>query len=216
MNLPILDRDKIDYFKPTFTLDVNSVALKHPKNWPPFINGLAQLEYNYFEYEKIELCVTPQTQDEILQGYPISSLGSTAYSRFQKSQFFKSRPKGTTLSYTEQEADDVWLEIRQILFPSVNDENLFQNHRADITQLFYHLTVSGTLANSAFLTTDTNFHNHSSEIKSELGVTIMNPHQAWEEYQPKYGLYIPKETEIDRFWENQNNYFQKLWSESEK
>lgn len=109
MILPTLGRAKINYGLPTLTLDVNQIALKDPYVWPPEMNGLSQLEWNYFQKRTVELCVTPQTPAEITQGTLIRSLGNVAYNRFQKSQLFKSRPSGTTLTLTEQESNALWL-----------------------------------------------------------------------------------------------------------
>jgi hypothetical protein len=137
MILPILEREKINNAVPVFTLDVNQVALKAPSQRDPRMRGLAPLEYNYFELPKVELCVTPETDFEITQGINVNSLGARAYERFQKSQLFKNRPAGLTLSLVDYEADDLWLGISDILWPSVRHDQFTPNQRADVSQLFF-------------------------------------------------------------------------------
>ena len=39
--------------KPIITLDINLVVFEHPSTWPAALNGLIQLEYNYFEVKNI-------------------------------------------------------------------------------------------------------------------------------------------------------------------
>ncbi|MCJ7497041.1 MAG: hypothetical protein MUO78_02750, partial [candidate division Zixibacteria bacterium] len=162
----------------------------------PEMYGLPELEFNYFVERKVELCVTPETPLEILNKYPISCLGTIAYDRFQKSQFFKLRPPGTTLNLTEKESNTLWMGTKSILYPGVSDANLTPRQIADVNQIFYHTTASGSLNNSAFLTMDTNFHNHAEELNTELGIRVLYPKIAWEEFQPKFGLYIPKAEEL--------------------
>ena len=92
MIIPQLERDKINLDLPIFTLDVNQVALKNPNQWLPSMQGLAPLEWNYFGVSSVELCVTPETAFEITKNQSLSSLPFTAYQRFKKTEFFKSRP----------------------------------------------------------------------------------------------------------------------------
>ena len=203
MILPVLERDKINYDIPTFTLDVNQVALKDPSAWPAQMSKLIHLEWNYFQDSKVELCVTPETSQEITQGVSPENLGAIAYARFRKSQLFKSRPAGTTLTLSEQDSNTLWLGIRDILYPTVDDSNLSSNQRSDVSQIFFHTVTSGSLANSAYLTIDQNFHNHATELCSELGITILTPNQAWEYFQPKYDFNTPTEKEIKKFFNDQ-------------
>jgi hypothetical protein len=211
MILAILEREKINNDVPIFTLDVNQIALKEPQTRPPDTKGLAPLEYNYFRASNVELCVTPETPWEInRQGMNVNSLGATAYERIQKTQFFKSRPAGLTLSLAEQEANQLWMGIKGILWPSVADQNLTTNQRSDVSQLFFHTVVGSTISDAAFLTTDNNFLAHRSEIENGLGIYVMTPTEAWQQYKEPYGLYSPTETEILQIWTEQKKYLQHL------
>lgn len=216
MILKVLEQPKIDYTRPTLTLDVNQIALKNPSQWPPEMEGLVQLEWNYFELRKVELCVTHETPDEITQRADLSRLGEVAYNRFQKSRLFKTRPPGTTLDLKGDEPNILWMGIRNILFPSVDDAHLTSNQIADIKQIFYHCTASGSLANSAFITIDTNFHRRAGELESELGITVMTTHEAWDEYGSKYDLYMPNGKEIKYLLDKQHEYLQRLKDESNR
>jgi hypothetical protein len=215
MILPLLEREKINNSVPIFTLDVNQIALRQPTTWVPEMDGLAQLEWNYFEIPNVELCVTPETPFEITAGVDVSSLGARAYERFQKSQLFKSRPAGTTLSLVDQEANELWVGIKEILWPSIPDRNLTTGQRADVSQLFFHTIASSTKSNAAFLTIDTNFHDHKSEIRKELGIHVLTPREAWRQYEPMYGLYEPTDVEVLKLWQDQQMYFRQLWEEAE-
>lgn len=210
MILKKLERDKIDYKLPTFTLDVNQLALK---KWPP---GLPELEWNYFNIGNVELCVTPETSEEIMRGVSPSSWGSIAYDRLQKSMLFKSRPPGTTLSLTSQESNIVWQGIKEIVFPQINESQFTFNQRSDVTQVFFHTVASGSVMNSAFITNDNDIYNHRTELRDSLGITVLHALEAWEQYQPKYDLYKPKEKDIQNLLENQEAYFKRLREESAK
>ncbi|MDF1544692.1 MAG: hypothetical protein P1R58_06270, partial [bacterium] len=129
-------------------------------------------------------------------------------------QLFKLRPPGTILDLSGDEPNVLWNGIRQILFPSVRDEMLKQNQIADISQMFYHTTASGSIANSAFLTVDGNFHAHSDELRDELGIQVMYPNQAWNDFYEPYGLYKPNKREIDHMILEQRKYLQQLREES--
>jgi len=212
MILKILERGKINYKLPTLTLDVNQIALKDPSQRPPEMEGLAPLEWNYFYLQKVELCVTPETPDEITKKTPLSNLGAAAYSRFQKSQLFKTRPPGTTLNLTDKESNILWTESKQILWPGVSQ--LIPRQMADVNQIFYHTIASGSLVNSAFITIDKNFHNHAAELRTKLGIKILYPYEAWEEFQLKYDLYKPNGKEIESLWADQQQYFEKLKNEA--
>src|SRR5262245_11644667 len=96
--IPSLCSTKVDLGKPVFTLDVHGVALRDPSAWPRSMQGLAPLEWNYFKTGKVELCVNPELTFEITAGRSVASLGWAAYQRYNKSQLFKSRPSGATLS----------------------------------------------------------------------------------------------------------------------
>ena len=218
MKFPIADRDKVNYGKPTCTFDVNLVALRPPQSLStytvPVVIPVYQLEFNYFEYEAVELCVTPETEREITKGVSVSSLGYTAYMRFQKTRLFKSRPPGATLDLSEDDANTLWTNARNILFPTVDDKSLNPTQLSDVTQVFYHTASSGTLLHSAFVTNALNFLRHSGELKAALGITIMEPEQAWKTYQHDYDLYVPNQKEIEHMWQEQQTFFKRLREEA--
>ena len=215
MILPQLDRDKVNLDLPLFTLDVNQVALRDPAEWPEALRPLSYLEWNYFETEKVELCVTPVTAFEITKGESLADLPYTAYRRFQKSQFFKSRPSGTTLQLSRQEGDVLWGGTRDILWPTVDDGSLTVNQRSDVNQLFYHTIASGsTCSNAAFVTLDTNFLDRRDVIMRDLGVTIVTPSEAWDQYNRPYDLYHPSPAEIQIVFDRQQGYLESLSTQS--
>jgi hypothetical protein len=216
MILPILERDKINYNIPVFTLDVNQIPLNDPSTWTPPMNNLINLEWNYFKGNNIELCVTPETPEEIMRGAPTAYHGHIAYTRFQKSQLFKSRPAGTTLTLNEQDSNTLWLGIRGILFPTVDDAHLTFNHRSDVSQVFFHTVASGSLSSSVFITMDDDILRHGYELQRELGITVLNPNNTWEEFQPRYGLYSPSQTEIRSLYTEQRDLFDRLKTEASK
>jgi hypothetical protein len=209
-----LESTKVALGLPVFTLDVNQVALKDPSQWTPSMQGLAPLEWNYFNTQQVELCVTPELQYEITGGQSLDALPWTAYQRFKKSQLFKSRPSGTTLSLTEQEASVLGNGVRGILWPTVPETGLTYKQRADVSELYFHTVANSTLSNAAFLTNDSDFLSKASDIQSELGVTVMAPTPAWMEYQPKFNLYVPSPTEIQEFLKEQRSHLLQLSTRS--
>ena len=203
MILSILHKDQIKNEKPIITLDVKLVIFKHPSTWPAALNGLAQLEYNYFELKNIELNVTPHIVTKRYNKMQSNFLlGFVVYKRILRNKFYNNR-HSTTLRLTKQKANELWYKIRNILWASIDDNDLTLNQMLDNTQLFYHLIASGYSSNSAFLTIDNNFLNLSSELHSELGLSIMRPQHAWEKYQREFSLYIPDENDINWMWQNQ-------------
>lgn len=209
----IFDRlkgEKIDYEKPVFTLDVNQISLKRP------IPGLCNLEYNFFETGQVELCVTPETTLEITKLTPVGELGAAAYLRILKSDLYKRRPAGTILELDERESNELWMGIRGILFPTVTDALLNQNQKADITQMFYHATASGSIGNSAFITDDGNFHRHRSTFETQMGIQVMPPREAWDRFSGEYELYRPSDREVEYVWEQQQEYYRRLKEEAER
>ncbi len=202
---------KIDWEKPVITLDVNQIALKNPTCWPA---GLPQLEYNYFKTEQLELCVTPTTSGELTCWKDINDvkIGSRTYDRFKKSQLFKSRPDHARANFSSLEAEAVWNQLRQILWPT--DKFLTRNQFHDVSQLYFHTVASGCIANSCFATLDHNFLNKKDAIQGELGVSVMTPEQAWNHYQPKFALYAPSSEECLSVWNAQNEYFSQLEQEA--
>jgi hypothetical protein len=190
---------------------VNQIALKDPTEWDPRRSGLAPLEWNYFEAQRIELCVTPETAFEITGGASLGDLPYTGYRRFKKTEFFKSRPSSTTLSLNEQEANDLWNGTREILWPGIRATDLNHRQRADVSQLYFHTVTSGsTCANTAFLTDDHNFLNRRGNIQSGLGVAVMTADDAWVRYSDEYGLYHPTPWEIAQVHERQQQYITQL------
>ena len=180
------------------------------------MNNLINLEWNYFKARSVELCVTPETPEEIMRGAPTANHGHIAYTRFQKSQLFKSRPAGTTLTLNEQDSNILWLGIRGILFPTVDDAHLTFNHRSDVSQVFFHTVASGSLSSSVFVTMDIDILRHEHELQRELGITVLTPNHTWEECQPRYGLYSPSNSEITSLYTEQRKLFNSLKTESSK
>ena len=82
--------------------------------------------------------------------------------------------------------------------------------------MFFHTVASGSVAQAAFVTVDTNFHKYTQELRSQLGVTVLTPQQAWEEYQPRFNLYKPTVNEIRSLWTEQQVYFRELQLLAEK
>ena len=203
MILSKLERDKINLDLPLFTLDVNQVALNDPRCWSPEMQGLAPLEWNYFMRGNVELCVTPETAFEITKGKALDSLPYRGYQRIKKTEFFKNRPAGTTLDLSREESTELWTGIKDILWYSVRG-GLNQRQLSDVNQLFYHTVSSGsTCYNTVFLTIDNHFISKKDVITSELGVTVLTPSEAWEEYRPSYHLYVPTQNEVDQVVEDQ-------------
>ena len=214
MLLTQLERAKIDWERPTFTLDVNQIALRSPEQLPPELYGLPELEWNYFHEHKIELCVTPESSGEIAKDRDLSMLGQQAFNRVQKTRLYKLRPSDVTLDLTDDEANRLWTGSRQMLFPTVTDQALTLNQIHDVNQLVFHTISSGTLSNSAFVTNDGAFHRAKADIVTELGVTILHPGEAWEEYRPTYNLVQPSETDAQRLWQQQQELFHTIRSDT--
>ena len=212
MILTQLERAKIDWQRPTFTLDVNQITLRPPDTLPPELYGLPQLEWNYFEEQSVELCVTPESSGEIVKGRNLSTLGQQAFNRFQKTQLYKLRPSNVTLDLTADDANRLWIGSRQLLFPTVVDERLTDNQIHDVNQLVFHTVSSGSVANSAFITNDGAFHRAKADIASELGVTILRPGEAWEQYRPLYSLVEPGPNDVRNLWERQQALFSQIQS----
>jgi hypothetical protein len=211
INLPLDDREKINLSKPIFTLDVNQIALKHPSQRPQGYEHLASIEYNYFETDLVEIAVTPETESEITKGVPDGELGWNAYKRVSKSRWFKTRPVGSTLLLTEQSSNELWLDMRYKLCPTVSDDQLTPQQRADVSQLFFHTVSSGaTASNSVFVTWDKNFLNKDNILYTCYGVQIMPPTEAWNQYESDYNLITPTTGEVDRVFNQQENLFTQI------
>ena len=179
------------------------------------MQGLAPLEFNYFNTNQVELCVTPELPFEITKGQDLASLPWTAYRRFKKSQLFKSRPSGTTLSLSEQDADILWGGIRDVLWPSVTDGALTAKQRGDVSELYFHTVSNSTVANSAFLTCDRNTLSNADDIRDGLGVNVMTFTDAWEEYRPRFQLYEPTMPEIQTLLGQQTTLLEQLSTRSQ-
>jgi hypothetical protein len=212
LKLPIPDRDKINLELPSYTLDVNQIALKPPWERSPLIHGLACLEYHYFEQGSVELCVTPETAREIAQGTQINSLGQMAYARIQKTELFKARPASMTLALTDQEANELWKDIRRVLWPNVSNVYMTPRHLADVNQIFFHTVCSSTAANAAFVTLDNDILSKQSDLRERYGITVQSPDEAWCESKRRYSLYDPGDTAITRVWLEQFDLFKRLKS----
>jgi hypothetical protein len=213
IRLPVDDRFKIDLAKPVLTLDVNQIALRPPAQLAPEYLPLLSIEWNYFETGLVEAAVTPETAHEITKGIPDEQLGSFAYQRLEKSRWFKARPSGSTLSLDVQESNELWLDMRQRLWPTLSNSQLNDNQRADVSQLFFHAVSSGsTVLHSAFVTLDHNFLGRAPELRSTYGVTVMTPGQAWTQYHSPFHLVQPTSSDIDALWRRQNTVLARLRS----
>jgi hypothetical protein len=212
MRLPIPDRDKVDLSLPAFTLDVNQVAIRPTYHQRPDLRGLACLEFNYFEQRMVELCVTPETAAEIAQGVETSSLGAAAFQRICKSELFKARPASTVLDLSTDEADDLWSDVRESLWPGVSTGALARNQVADVTQLFFHVVCSSMVANSAFVTLDRNFLDRAADLQTRYGISVLSPNDTWATFSPRYSLVTPTESDVNRFLDEQQKFFAGLRS----
>lgn len=205
---PLPNRNTVNLELPTFTLDVNQIPLKAPVKRPPDLDGLGGLEWNYFEHHKVELCVTPETQLEITQGVRVESLGLAAYQRYLKSELYKRRPPEATLQLSNAEANELWTDMRNLLWPTIRSSDLMPRQVADVNQMFYHTVSSGSTAdNSVFVTLDNNFLGHAVPFYERYGVTVLNPNSAWARYQPKHNLQMPTIGQLDRLWNRQQQLF---------
>ena len=214
MLLSSLASTKVDLGKPVLTLDVHGVALRDPATWSATMQGLAPLEWNYFKTGQVELCVGPELTFEITGGQSLSSVGWRGYQRFKKSQLFKSRPSGATLSLTEQQANTIWTGVRQILWPRVKDVALTAKQRADVSEVYFHTVANSTLSNSAFLTCDRNTLRKSSIIQKDLGVAVMTFTEGWQEYRKKFSLHQPTPAEVRALISEQRSWLNQLSTRS--
>jgi hypothetical protein len=212
MRLPIPERDKVDLGLPVCTLDVNQVAIRSTYHRRTELRGLACLEYNYFEKRTVELCVTPETASEITQGIETNSLGSAAFRRIRKSELFKARPANTVLELSGNEADELWSDIRESLWPGVSTGSLHRNQVGDVNQLFFHTVCSSMVANSAFVTLDSNFLGRASDLRARYGVTVLGPNATWEMFAPQYSLVTPNDSDVNRLLREQQKFFEGLRS----
>jgi hypothetical protein len=199
LRLPIPDRDKVNLELPSFTLDVNQIALKPPSERGRDRVGLGFLEYHYLEEASVELCVTPETHVEISRG----SFGWTAYDRIRKTELFKARPGSTSLLLDEEEANELWTDIRGVLWPTISDGALTVRHRSDINQVFFHTVCSSAVANSAFVTLDQDILRAEGTLHRNYGIKVMTPNDAWSYSQLEYGLRQPESSAVERTWREQ-------------
>ena len=208
---PLQNRNTVNLALPSFTLDVNQIPIKAPVDRDKKLQGLAGLEFNYFECGKVELCVTPETQIEITKGISIGSLGSAAYQRFLKTELYKRRPAEAVLQLTNAEANDLWCDMRNVLWPTTKSNDLIPRQIADVNQMFYHAVSSGSTAdNSVFVTLDRNFLGHSDTLYGRYGVTVLDPNTAWGTYQRRYNLQAPSTSQEDNLWNNQQKLFSSI------
>lgn len=198
LRLPIPDREKINLELPSFTLDVNQIALRRPADRRPDWVGLGFLEYHYLEEESVELCVTPHAAVELARGS-----GRRAYDRIRKTELFKARPSTTTLVLTDDESDDLWMDIRSALWPNVSDAALTVGHRSDVSQIFFHTVCSSAVANSAFLTLDNDILRCEAELRNRYGIRVMTPNDAWSYSQQQYRLAQAASSSVERVWREQ-------------
>lgn len=208
---PLPNRNTVNLAVPSFTLDVNQVPIRPPAKLPADLYGLCALEWNYFEHRNVELCVTPETEMEITQGTDVTSLGWAAYQRFKKSELYKRRPPDAILQLSQGTANQLWDDMRGVLWPSV--KNLAPNQIADVNQIFYHAVSSGSTAdNSIFVTRDDNFIRNATPLYQRYGVTVLRPNDAWKHYEQKHNLQTPSTGQLDTLWNDQQRLFLSLRS----
>lgn len=118
------------------------------------------------------------------------------------------------MDLSDDEANRLWTGTRQMLFPTVADDVLTGNQIHDVNQLVFHSISSGSLSNSAFVTNDGAFHRAKNDIANELGVTILRPSEAWEEYQPTYSLVSPSDADVQSLWARQQALFTQIRSDT--
>ena len=213
--IPLADTNSYDLELPTFTLDVNQIPLQPPAVAIPELHGLLNLEYNYFGPHSVDLCVTPTTPEEITRGQPSTSLGAVANNRFLKSELYKRRPPDAILHLADDDAGELWSDMRSVLWPTVTGLQLTPNQRADVDQIFWHAVSSGSMSvNSAFLTLDNNFLRNAQYFKNQYGVLILDPNSAWESFRGTYGLQLPTPDDLHDLWAQQHGYFARIGEES--
>jgi hypothetical protein len=199
LRLPIPDREKVNLELPSFTLDVNQIALKRPSDRGADRVGLGFLEYHYLEEASVELCVTPETRIEIARG----PFGRIAYDRIRKTELFKARPASTSLLLDQAEADDLWDDIRAVLCPTISDAAMTIRHRSDVNQVFFHTVCSSAVANSAFITLDQDILRAHGTLRQRYGINVMTPNDAWSYSRREYRLSQPESSAVDRTWREQ-------------
>lgn len=214
MSLPWSSTSRTSLGRPVFTLDVNQIALKQPGLWTPAMKGLGPLEWNHFRTHQVELCVTPETAFEITQGQALDSMPWTGYLRFKKSQLFTSRPSGTTMSLNEQQANELWQDLRGVLWPNVSDAMLTGKHRADVSQLYFHMIGNSLVTDSAYLTGDRDFLDRADAVHGRFGVVTMTPTEAWTDYRLKYSLHEPSDHELGAFLRQQHQHLLQMSTRS--
>jgi len=211
LTLPLPNQNTVNLALPSFTLDVNQIPVKPPVQRSRNLDGLGGLEWNYFERHKVELCVTPETQAEITRGVDVRSLGLVAYQRYLKSELYKRRPPEATLQLSNTEANELWSDMRTLLWPTVKNNSLMPRQIADVNQVFYHAVSSGSTAdNSVFVTQDGNFLERAVPFYERYGVTVLSPNAAWERYQQKYNLEVPTTGQLDNLWSRQQQLFSSI------
>jgi len=213
LTFPLPNRNTVNLELPSFTLDVNQIPIRPPVQRSRALDGLGRLEWNYFEHHKVELCVTPETQAEITQGVHVQSLGAAAYQRYLKSELYKRRPPEATLQLSNAEANELWSDMRVVLWPTVKENNFSARQIADVNQVFYHSVSSGSTAdNSVFVTQDANFLERARLFYERYGVTMLDPNAAWERYQQRYKLEMPTTGQLDDLWSRQQQLFSRIRS----
>jgi len=216
LTIPLPDTNSYSLDKPALTLDVNQIPINPLETIAPELYGLLNFEWNYFDTQSVYLCVTPETEEEIIHGGSIDSLGSKAYQRYLKSKLYKLRPPEASLQLADEEADELWLDICEVLWPAIPNSGLTYNQVSDVDQLFWHIVSSGSaVSNSAFLTLDGNFLEKKNPIEERYGVTVLDPNTAWDIYQPEYGLVTPDSNQLMTLWVSQQDYYFRMLKESE-
>ena len=124
---------------------------------------------------------------------------------------YKSRAQEVLLDLSPSDSDDLWLDMRGILFPTVADNQMTQRQIADVHQVFLHTLSSGsTASNSVFVTLDNNFIDHAEIFQNKYGVLIMPPNLAWSAYQPQHQLTVPSRSQANDLWRRQREFIARI------
>lgn len=190
-----------EFPSPWVLLDVNMIALKPPCQRTSAYVGLAQLEYNYFMRDAIGLYVTPQALIEITEGSSVHTLGSTAMKRAMKCDLYHTRPIGTALTLSDQEANSNWCRMSDILFPNTSLQALTIQQRNDVTHLFFHYIAGGTSPLTSYVTADEkHILSKRAELAHEFSIRVESVNASWGRLQNSYDLYTADDLDLETMW----------------
>jgi len=119
------------------------------------------------------------------------------------------------MSLNEQQASELWRDVRGTLWPSVRDANLTGRQRADVSQLYFHTIANSLITDAVYITGDNNFLSRADEIYAKFGVVTDTATATWTQYAPKYGLYQPTDIELSTFLHDQRNHLLQMSNRSQ-